>query len=402
MGLGTQAKNISLVAGREIRQRTSSRGFRIATAITMVAAIGYVAIPHILATKQSNKVVGLVKPYAASIPYLFKDAAKADGIQVTLRTYHSVIAAKAAINGGSAFVAYDAKSGLIVKKLASGDSATQFAERAAAEIAKAAAISKAKLTPAQLSMLRNPKLPAIVGLNHGPSPLPAEQKAAIFESILMYVLLGQYGAWVMLGVVEEKSTQVIEVLLAAVEPTELLVGKIVGIGTVAVIHAGLVIVSLIAGLFVIGSGPTNVISGSLLITAPIWFVVGYAFYCTLFGAVGSTVSRTEDAQAASFPVAVPMLVGYISVVFTLAGNLPSSMAAVLSFIPGISPFLSPVLYSLHEISLAKMAISLAVSVLATVFLGRVAVRVYTASILRIGARVKFGDVRRAAVAKSPT
>ena len=396
----TRLDKVTLVAAREIRQRTSSRGFRVATAITMLAALAYVLVPHLLATRNSVKVIALVKPYAASVPKSFEAAAAVEGFRITFRDFANTAAAKAALDAGTAYLAYDAKTGLVVKTLTSGSAATQFAERVAVELGNADALAEARLSPTQLAAISHPHLPAIVGLTHSPSSQPAEQKAATFESVLMYILLSQYGAWVMLGVVEEKSTRVIEVLLAALTPTELLIGKIVGIGTVAVIHAALVIVSLIVGLFAIGSSPTQVVSGSLLITAPIWFVVGYGFYCTLFGAVGSTVSRTEDAQAASFPVALPMLVGYLATLFTLGGSVPSAVSIALSMVPGVSPFLAPALYALHEISLGTMAISMALSIIATLLLAKLAVKIYTASILRIGARVRIGELRRS-IASNP-
>ena len=107
-----------------------------------------------------------------------------------------------------------------------------------------------------------------------------------------------YGGYVLTGVVEEKSSRVVEVLLSRVPPSSLLGGKITGIGlaglaqflTVAVAAAATLLITRPSGL---PPGTYTAIPALVL-----WFVLGFAFYGSL-GSLGSLASRTEDAQAAA-------------------------------------------------------------------------------------------------------
>ena len=382
---------IGLIALREIRQRTASRGFRLATAITMLAALAYVILPHALASRSTVKVVAIAKAPTDLERGAIANAAETLGLRVEFRNYAGLAAAKAAVLSGAAIVAYDPAKGFFVKRVAAQDQATLFAQRAAQQLGTARSLEAAGLSASQLELVTHPKAPPVVGLTPTGKASSQNTKAAAIAAVLMYILLSQYGAWVMLGVVEEKSSRVIEVLLSTVTPRQLLVGKITGIGVVALIHAAALVVAMTGGLLAIGSSPSASLSGGLLWLAPLWFILGYAFYCTLFAAVGSMVSRTEDAQAASFPVTLPMLAGYIVALFGLGGTFPDTLLKGLALVPGLSPFLIPSMYAIGRVSATEAAISALLSLAATYFLALAAARIYRASILRIGSRVSWRE-----------
>ncbi len=392
---------IALIAVRELRQRTASRGFRIATAITMLAALAYVVLPHVLASRNTVKTVAMTSPVTALERTTLSSAAQALGMRIDFRTYQTLAAAKAAVTSGAAIAAYDQSQGFFVKRIAAQDQATLFAQRAAQELASALALQAAGLTSSQLQLITHPNAPPVAGLTPTGKASSANTKAAAIAAVLMYILLSQYGAWVMLGVIEEKSSRVVEVLLSTVTPRELLVGKIAGIGAVAVIHAAALVAAMTAGLYAIGSSPAANLSGGVLWLAPLWFILGYAFYCTLFAAVGSTVSRTEDAQAASFPVTLPMLAGYIVALFGLGGSFPDPLLKGLALVPGLSPFLVPAMYAIGKVSVLEAALSGLISLAATYFLALVAARIYRASILRIGSRVTWKEASSGALRRGP-
>ncbi|MDA8385940.1 MAG: ABC transporter permease [Actinomycetota bacterium] len=388
---------IGLIALREIRQRTASRGFRLATAITMIAALAYVILPHALASRSTPKVVATATAPTELERAAMVNAAEALGLRIQLRNYAGPAAAKAAVLSGAAIVAYDPTQGFFVKQVAAQDQATLFAERAAQQLGADRSLAAAGLSAGQLELITHPKAPPVVGLTPTGKASSRNTKAAAIAAVLMYILLSQYGAWVMLGVVEEKSSRVVEVLLSTVTPRQLLAGKITGIGAVALIHAAALVVAMTAGLLVIGSSPSAILSGGLLWLAPLWFVLGYAFYCTLFAAVGSMVSRTEDAQAASFPVALPMLAGYVVALFGLGGTFPVTLLKGLALVPGLSPFLVPAMYAIGRISATEAALSAVLSLGATYFLALAAARIYRASILRIGSRVSWKEAASGAL-----
>ncbi|CAG4933251.1 MULTISPECIES: ABC transporter permease [Acidithrix] len=384
--------SLALIAKREIRQRTNSRAFRIATILTMLAAFAYVLVPHLTASKAGPQSVGIESSAPKSVLEAFQIASTEIGVHIRIETIASSSQLEKEVRSQAISVGYSPSKRFLINSASTSSSSYVLANRTANVLATINAQDQAGLTKSQLYIINHPAPFSITSLTPSKAPNQGAQKAAIFELILMYVLLSQYSSWVMFGIIEEKSTRVIEVLLSIVRPIQLLTGKIAGIAVVALIHATLLILSLIVGLAVIGVSPTSVVSGSLLVTGPIWFIAGYGFYATLFASVGSMVSRVEDAQAVSFPLVLPMLAGYGLGFFEVASSSPSLLAKVLVFIPGVSPFLAPVLFSLGKISLAYFIGSIAVSIIATVLVARIGARIYIASILRIGARVKFSEL----------
>ncbi len=386
---------VKLIAMREFSQRTSSRAFKIATAITMLIALGYVVIPHVLSGKPKPETIALVGSVSKEIPAIFSQVAALSNTKVRFVSIPSISQARSRLTSGRVSVAYSPRVGLLVKTISSTDQAAIFAKEVSVDIGKFQALQKANLTPVQKKILLSPTNVRVAAVGSTLQVAPSTQKASIFELILTYILLSQYGAWVMLGVIEEKSTRVIEVLLSAVRPIELLVGKIIGVGLVALVHASLILVALIVGLSSIGSSPLQVLPNSLIVLAPLWLIVGGALYCTMFGAAGSMVTRIEDAQAVSFPIAVPMLVGYIAGLTAMSQtSSPSTIIKILSFVPGVSPFLDPVMVASGVMSIPLMLVSLAISLVTTYFLSKVAGKIYVASILKIGARVKLSAIKK--------
>ncbi|MDA8196425.1 MAG: ABC transporter permease [Actinomycetota bacterium] len=387
--------NVLLVAQREIKQRLSTRAFRIATIITVVAAFAYVFVPHALATKAKPLTVGVVGETKLSTE-IMQSVASELGQRITFVQYSDQSKLEGDVRSGSLKVGYQSPSTYYVSSSSTSDLGYQFAVTTSTRISQIKATEALNPTPQQLNAIINPSPGKIVNVAKGAPSNKLPAKDSLFELVLMYVLLGQYGAWVMLGVIEEKSTRVVEVLLSTLSPMELLTGKIAGIAAVAIMHAAGVIIALIIGLFSIGSSPTQTVGGTLIVTAPIYFVLGFAFYSTLFGAVGSMVSRTEDAQAASFPIVIPMLVGYVVSIISLSSSTTHLWIKIVALVPGVSPFLAPPLLASGQITLLYFFASIAISLVATLVASKVAARIYELSILQIGARVSLKTIRSTA------
>ncbi|MDA8278561.1 MAG: ABC transporter permease [Actinomycetota bacterium] len=386
--------NIYLVAEREVRQRLSTKAFRIATIITVFAAFAYVFVPHALASKSKPMAIGVIGASKLSTA-IMSNVATELGQTIVIIQYSGQSNLKSDVQSGKLKLGYVAPATYFVNSSNTSDIVHQFALTTSTRLSQITATEALNPTPKQLNAVLNPSPGKIINLSKASPNNKLPAKDSLFELVLMYVLLGQYGAWVMLGVIEEKSTRVVEVLLSTLRPIELLTGKIAGIAVVAILHAAGVIAALCIGLFAIGSSPTATIGGALLITAPIYFILGFAFYSTLFGAVGSMVSRTEDAQAASFPIVIPMLVGYIVSIVSLSSTSPHLWIKLVALVPGVSPFLAPPLLASGQITLPFFMTSIVISIVATLGVSKIAARVYEISILQIGARVNLKTIRRA-------
>ena len=116
---------------------------------------------------------------------------------------------------------------------------------------------------------------------------PDDETAAFIMTVLLFMAIATYGAMVLSGVVEEKSSRVVEVLLARIPARSLLAGKIAGIGLLGLAQIAATVGAALIAVTMISSVDLPAVRGAVLVWAVVWFVLGYALYATLFGAVGS-------------------------------------------------------------------------------------------------------------------
>jgi ABC-2 type transport system permease protein len=208
--------------------------------------------------------------------------------------------------------------------------------------------------------------------------------------LALYGQLFAYGYWVAAGVIEEKSSRVVEVLLATVRPSQLLRGKILGIGVLGLLQLFTIgAAGLLAGI-VLGTldFPTGALATIGLVI--VWFVLGYFFYAGLFACAGSLVSRQEDLQSTMTPLTI-VIVGSFFIGINAVQNPDSTLATVASLLPPSAPLVMPTRIVLGEARLAEALLSAAISIAATIALIPVATRVYSRAVLRTG-KVKIRSV----------
>jgi ABC-2 type transport system permease protein len=200
-----------------------------------------------------------------------------------------------------------------------------------------------------------------------------------------------YGQLVAAGVIEEKSNRIVEILLATVRPWQLMLGKIIGIGLIALVQ-----VLLVAATALVLASATKLVSiptlgVDVVISGIVWFVLGYLMYALLYAAVGSMVSRQEDVASVAVPVTLMLVAGWI-LALTVAAPYPGSVGTtILSFIPLFSPVIMPVRIAAGVAPLWQVAISVVLVIGTIVLFTAVAGRIYRNSVLRVGGRVKFSD-----------
>jgi ABC-2 type transport system permease protein len=208
-------------------------------------------------------------------------------------------------------------------------------------------------------------------------------------AILLFISLQTFGNYVLVGVVEEKSTAVVELLLARVRADQLLAGKVIGIGVVALLQFVLAVLAGIVSLIISGADVPNDIWSALPLTI-VWFLGGYTLYSTLFALAGSLVSRQEDAPAAAAPI-MTALVGAYLLVF-IFGYVPDSTASrIMSIIPPMAPFLMPMRMAAGSASVAEVVTAVALLVATTFAAWKVAGKVYEQVLLRRGSRIAWRD-----------
>jgi len=211
--------------------------------------------------------------------------------------------------------------------------------------------------------------------------------------LALYGQLFAYGYWVAAGVVEEKSSRVVEVLLSTIRPSQLLRGKILGIGTLGLCQLLLIAAVGLAAARLAGILRFPVGAAAAIGWVLFWFVLGFFFYSTLFAVAGSIVSRQEDLQATMTPLSLLIIAAFV-IGITALGSPDSTLALVASLLPPTAPLAMPSRIVLGQAPLWQPIASAIVSVGTTVALVPFAVRMYSRAVLRTG-RVKIRELLRA-------
>lgn len=389
---------VRLVAGREIRERLKSRSLKVSTLVSLLLVCGGIAIPALRTSPPRTYDVGIVGEATPALRTAIVQGGSTAGGVVRLITIDTGTAAEAGVDSGALDVAVISADRIAVGRdlLPTDTSRHARLTRAIGEAVRLQVGLEREGLPSDraAAALRTPP-PAIVGLAAAKAS-PESRATSFFGIILLYMLLVQYGAWVLSGVVEEKASRVVEVLLATLHPRQLLVGKITGIGLVALSQALLLVGAAIATAIGTGTDLLRLMSWSSIAVMLAWFLLGYAFYCCLYAAAGSLVSRQEDAQNVAFPVTIPLLVGYVFSIGVLTSGDASTVARALGWFPPTAPFLNPVLYAVGEISLTQMLGTGVVMVVAIALVARSAAAIYARAVLRTGSKLRWRHVLRLA------
>jgi ABC-2 type transport system permease protein len=223
--------------------------------------------------------------------------------------------------------------------------------------------------------------------------------------ILTFMAILTYGTWVAQSVAEEKSGRVMELLITAATPRQLLTGKVLGTGAAGLTQYVVMIAAVAIGL--VAGGPASSalqvseqpfeipsIEIGFILAFTVFFLVGFLLYAALYAAAGSMVSRVEDVQQAVGPLMYLAMAGYF-VSFFAPNDPDSQLVAVASIIPFFSPYLMPSRMLLGDPAGWEVALALVLLVAALAGAIWLAARIYSAGVLMYGQRVGLRTVFRA-------
>jgi ABC-2 type transport system permease protein len=384
-----------LVAARETRQRIRGRVFRVGTLLILAAVAAAIVLPVLHRgqgpAQQVGAVGGLSAPRRAAVA-----AATGTGITVRLVPERDVATARDGLRSGRVDLVIVSGRELLVDQAigsASTSASSQFVRAVARTLGVDEAAEAAGLPAEQAARLARAR-PLPVGSLRPPDS-GTTRGAALAGLILVFLMLTQYNTWTLTGVIEEKSSRVAEVLLAAVRPAQLLSGKVLGIGVVAVAQVAVIAAFAVGLAQAVGSGLLGGTTPLVLAAALAWLLLGYAFYCWVYAAAGSVAGRQDQVQSLAFPLTIPIIFGYIMAFTVVGSGHPSAFFDVLAYLPPTAPFAMPVLVALGAVTWWEFAASAALSVLCTVGVARLAISIYRRSILRGHTRPELARSRRA-------
>ena len=387
---------IRLTARRELVERTRrDRSFLISTLVTLAILVALIFVPKLLGSDDPTEFdVGLVGPASQPLGQALTAQGEAVDVRINLRQPATAAEAEAAVRDGKLDLAVIDGRELVAK--AEPDEQLSLLVQAASRAARAQqTLQSAGVDQGEIqAALAPPPLP-VRSLEPVDEDVRSKRAIATVAVFLLYGQLIGYCFAVAMGVVEEKSTRVVEVLLAAVRPVQLLAGKIIGVGLVGLIQLSIIgaiglAVAVASNTITLPPDATGTIGSVLL-----WFLLGYAFYSSMFAVAGAIVSRQEELQNTATPLNLLMIASFfIAFSSSVSGGGDTTLAKVSSFLPPVAPLIMPLRIAGGNAAPWEIALSLAIMLVSIVAVVLLAARLYEGAILRTGARVKLSDAWR--------
>lgn len=379
---------VTLVAKREFGQRIRERSFFISLLITLGIIAVVVLLPRFTDFGTGSYDVALVGDSSQLQEAVERQAEVAD-IEVSLDTsVDDAAAAESAVRDGDIDAYVDGGTVYVDQSL--DTSLRAVLENAYSQVEGARALESAGIDPAEVSAALTSATLERVTLDPDADERETRGGIAFFGTIVLFGQLITYSMWVAMGVVEEKSSRVVEVILSTIPARALLAGKIIGIGLL-----GLVQLALIGGLGLGIAAALGAVelSGPMVtpvLTALGWFVLGFAAYASLSAAAAARISRQEDLQNVTTPVNTLMMVSYFGAFFVFL-NPDSPAAGVLSLVPPFSALIMPLQMARGDAAGWEVGLALGLMLALIAVLVVLAARVYEGAVLRMGAKVSFKD-----------
>lgn len=386
----SSASAVSLVARREISAKLRDKGFLLSTVFIAVAILASVLLPVAFGGDDVYH-VGIVdadEPLAQAIPA----RAEASGQDVELTTYSDAQAARTALADGAedAVVEMTVEGPVIVVEDTLDDPLRQVLDAAYADVVAVARLQAAGIDAAEVAQALDVEPLAVEMTDPDADRNAQRQLVAFLGVVVLYGLLILIGQYVAMGVVEEKSSRVVELLLSTIRPWQLLAGKVIGLGLLGL--AQLVVIAVVglgASLqFDVLTVPSEAIGTMVQVIG--WFVLGYGFYAAVFAAGAALVSRQEDLQTVLMPTIVVLVAAFLIAIQALQ-DPDSILAVVCSLVPGLSPLVMPVRIAAGDVPWWEVGLAVLLMLVSIVGLVRLGGRIYAGALLRTGGRVKIKD-----------
>ncbi len=421
--MGGLFPNAWTVTVREFQLRVRSRVFQVVTLILALVGVGLALMPIGISA------LGLDQPSSVSVYAATEEAAEGAAALVGTLNGMEQSGVEAALTGDPAAARADVASGdldglVTVDRGTDGDltfdlytaeSATSglvfSVNSAAGQVAVADRLAQAGVDPSQMGEIFAPTAFEVTPVD--PNAVSPEENfgprylLATALVVLMFMAVITYGQWVAASVAEEKASRVMELLITAATPRQLLLGKVMGAGGAGLVQYGVVLAAAMAGLLLQGtlsrlvlgdSGGSTVelqgLSIEVLLVVGLFFVGGFGLYATLYAALGSTASRQEEVQNITGPMIIVGVAGYL-ISFAALNAPDADWVQALSFVPFFSPYLIPTRMVLGHIEPWEIGLAFILLIAGAAIALWVAGRIYSAGVLLYGQKAGLRSVWRA-------
>ena len=388
----TRLRGAGLVAGREIHERVRSRTFRATTLVLVVAALAAVIVPALVGDEGPSRSTVAVAAGPASLPEALVAAGAAQDRTIEVQRLGAAAAERAAATGGvdAAVLAAAPGSVRLVVEDDISDDLRGIIGQAVAAARVTDALARAGLPPGEVAEVVAPPDLDVQARGERAGVEGGDLAVGFVVALVLYMALMFSGILVATGVAEEKGTRVSEVLLASLRPSELLLGKVAGIGLVSMMQLALVAAPALVAAFALSAIDVPSATVGTILWGLVWFLGGYALYGAAYGALGALVGRQQEVGQATAPLALLLVCGYLGSTFSV-GDPDAWWVAPLSLLPPFSPMMMPMRIAADAVSTGEILAALALTLAAAVVLIMLGARVYRAGITRTGPRVRLRE-----------
>jgi ABC-2 type transport system permease protein len=379
---------VRMVAAREVSSRIRDKNFIVSSAVILVLLLGMMAFQVAVSGVEASRIAVVADD--GRLGPAVEAQGEAVGVDVEVVDYSGAAAARAAVEDEEVDAALlDGTGPAPELLLPDRDPALEAVVGGAVS---GLAVSD-RLLEAGIDLQSLPEV-AVTPIGDQGEDDGQRVVVAIIGVVVLYGLLILFAQFVAQGVVEEKASRVVELLLATMRPWQLLAGKILGLG---VLGLGQIVVIGVVGVtgalaFDLVDVPGELIGTVATVVA--WFVLGYAFYACVFAVAASLVSRQEDLGSVLTPASMLLILGFF-VAIQAAGDPTGTLATVTSFVPGLSPLVMPVRQAAGEAAGWEVALAVVLMLLAIGLAVRLGGRVYAGALLRTSGKTKLREALRA-------
>ncbi|MEC3979402.1 ABC transporter permease [Amycolatopsis sp. H20-H5] len=389
---------VGLVASREISTRVRTKVFRVTTTLLLVLIVAGILLTKLISGNGSDATVGYTAETAA-IAAPLQVSARTIGEDVATTQVASEAEGEAKVKDGSldALLVRGAGGVSVVVKKDLDSKLGNALNVLAGQVALNQQIGQLGGDPAKVSAALAAAKVEVRPQEEPYSYNGSQLVLGFVAGLLIYMSLMLNGQSVAQGVVEEKTSRVVELLLSTIKPWQLMAGKVLGIGTV-----GLIQMVLIGGVGIGAALATGALTISVsaaigaLVWLIVWYLLGFFMYSIVFAALGALVSRQEDVGGAVMPALMFVILGYVIGVSVLPADPGNSFVEVLSLIPVFSPTLMPIRLAMGGVPAWEAVLAVLLVLAMIPGLIWLAARIYRNAVMRTGAKVKLRDALRAA------
>ncbi len=408
-------KKVGIVIRKEYSERVTSAGFIITTILLPVLMISVIAIPiliQLFSSKSDVRVAIIDKTKAlkadltevfssrSSLQIVFADFADAQEREVLIKETDL-----GKLNGylviqhdstGKILATYTSKNVTDFDLLRELENSVKSAVRRKLLVERGFA-------DADIELLEKPMLFKTQKLSGGQASSDSGLGSFLLSfvmALLIYSTIIGYGAFISSSVIGEKSSKVMEILISSVKPFELMIGKIIGIGLVALTQYAVWVIAALAlsGLSLKGLGGAASkinfeIPPLLLFYFVLYFVLGYLIYATLYAATGSIFENEQDAQSLQFPITFLVILAMVFVSLIIS-KPDSPLATLLSLVPFFAPILMIGRLSVTDVPLWQILLSLVLMAVTFYAILWGSAKIYRIGVLLYGKKPSLNEVMK--------